>query len=237
MLVNKRGFRQKPLFVILRKIFNFKEVLKMRIIDVSIPISNDMVYFPGDPNPQISRVYSIEKGEVANVSKLILSSHTGTHIDAPVHFIKDSRTVDQIPLEYLIGEVKVFEVYEDDKITREFLESKDIEFEDRIFFKTKNSQYLSSTSKFCEKYVYLSLDAAQFLIEKKVQVVGIDYLSLEEFSSSDFAVHKLLLSNNVVIIESLDLSNVCEGKYRYIALPLKLKDCDGAPARVVLIED
>ncbi|WPX09346.1 cyclase family protein [Anaerocellum danielii] len=207
----------------------------MRIIDVSIPISNSMVYFPGDPKPQISRVYSIEKGEVANVSKLILSSHTGTHIDAPAHFIKDGKTVDQIPLEYLIGEVKVFDVCEDDKLTREFLESRDIELEDRIFFKTKNSLYLNNNSKFHEKYVYLSLDAAQFLIERKVKVVGIDYLSIEEFGSSDFAVHKLLLSNNVVIIEGLDLSQVCRGKYRYVALPLKLKDCDGAPARVVLI--
>ncbi|AEM73007.1 cyclase family protein [Caldicellulosiruptor acetigenus] len=209
----------------------------MRIIDVSIPISDSMVYFPGDPKPQISRVYSIEKGEAANVSKLILSSHTGTHIDAPAHFIKDGKTIDKLPLEYLIGEVKVIEVYEDDKITREFLESKNIDLEDRIFFKTKNSQYLSGTSEFCEKYVYLSLDAAQFLIERKVKVVGIDYLSIEEFGSNDFAVHKLLLSNNVVIIEGLDLSNVCGGKYRYVALPLKLKDCDGAPARVVLIED
>ncbi|BCS81915.1 cyclase family protein [Anaerocellum diazotrophicum] len=209
----------------------------MRIIDVSSPISNSMVYFPGDPKPQISKVYSIEKGEAANVSKLILSSHTGTHIDAPAHFIKDGRTVDQIPLEYLIGEVKVFEVYDNDSITREFLESKDIDYGDRIFFKTKNSQYLSNTSEFYENYVYLSLEAAQFLIEKKVQVVGIDCLSIEEFASYDFAVHKLLLSNDVVIIEGLDLSQVCRGKYRYAALPLKIKDCDGAPARVVLIED
>lgn len=209
----------------------------MRIIDVSIPISNNMIYFPGDPKPQISRVYSIEKGEAANVSKLTLSSHTGTHIDAPAHFIKDGKTIDQIPLEYLIGEVKVFEVYDDDSITKEFLESKNIEYGDRIFFKTKNSQYLSNTSKFYENYVYLSLEAAQFLVEREVKVVGIDYLSIEEFASYDFAVHKSLLSNGVVIIEGLDLSQVCEGKYRYVALPLKLKDCDGAPARVVLIED
>lgn len=215
---------------------SLKEGLKLRIIDVSIPISNNMVYFPGDPKPQISRVYSIESGDVANVSKLILSSHTGTHIDAPSHFIKDGKTVDQIPLEYLIGEVKVFEVYEDNKITREFLESKNIEYGDRIFFKTKNSQYLKRSSEFYEKYVYLTLEAAEFLIEREVKVVGIDYLSIEEFASNDFAVHKSLLSNGVVVIEGLDLSQVCEGKYRYAALPLKLKDCDGAPARVILID-
>uniref|UniRef100_A0A7C5Z1N2 Kynurenine formamidase n=1 Tax=Caldicellulosiruptor owensensis TaxID=55205 RepID=A0A7C5Z1N2_9FIRM len=209
----------------------------MRIIDVSIPISNDMVYFPGDPNPQISRVYSIEKGEVANVSKLILSSHTGTHIDAPAHFIKNGNTVDKIPLERLIGKVRVLDVGEEDSITKKFLESKDIQYNERIFFKTKNSWYLKRDTKFFKNFVYLSVDAAEYLVEKRVEVVGIDYLSIEEFNSKNFPVHRLLLSNDVVIVEGLYLLDVNEGRYKYIALPLKIEECDGAPARVILIED
>jgi len=209
----------------------------MRIIDVSIPISNDMVCFPGDPNPQISRVYSIEKGEVANVSKLILSSHTGTHIDAPAHFIKNSNTIDKIPLERLIGKVRVLDVGEEDSITKKFLESKDIQYNERIFFKTKNSWYLKRDTKFFKNFVYLSVDAAEYLVEKKVEVVGIDYLSIEEFNSKNFPVHRLLLSNDVVIVEGLCLLDVNEGKYKYVALPLKIEECDGAPARVIIIED
>lgn len=209
----------------------------MRIIDVSIPISNDMVYFPGDPNPQISRVYSIEKGEVANVSKLILSSHTGTHIDAPAHFIKNGNTIDKVPLERLTGKVRVLDVGGEDSITKKFLESKDIQYNERIFFKTKNSWYLKRDTKFFKNFVYLSADAAEYLVEKKVEVVGIDYLSIEEFNSKNFPVHRLLLSNDVVIVEGLCLLDVNEGRYKYVALPLKIEECDGAPARVIIIED
>jgi len=209
----------------------------MRIIDVSIPISNDMVYFPGDPKPQISRVYSMENKDPANVSKIILSSHTGTHIDAPAHFIKNGNTIDKIPLERLIGKVRVLDVGKEDSITKKFLESKDIQYNERIFFKTKNSWYLKRYTKFFKNFVYLSVDAAEYLVEKKVEVVGIDYLSIEEFNSNNFPVHRLLLSNDVVIVEGLCLLDVNEGRYKYVALPLKIEECDGAPARVIIIED
>ncbi|AZT91090.1 cyclase family protein [Caldicellulosiruptor changbaiensis] len=207
----------------------------MKIIDVSLDISNETISFPGDPKVEVKRVFDITKGDIATVSKLSLSSHTATHIDAPAHFIKGGLTVDKIPLEHLMGKVKIFEVPEEDKITRSFLEKKHIEREKAIFFKTKNSQYLNS-SKFYEKYTSLSLDAAEYLIEKGVKVVGIDYLSIEEFGSEDYSVHKSLLSSGIIIIEGLSLLNVSEGEYEFIALPLRVKGCDGAPARVVLIE-
>jgi len=207
----------------------------MRIIDISLDISNDTASFPGDPKVEVKRVFDITKGDIATVSKLSLSSHTATHIDAPAHFIKDGLTVDKLPLEHLVGKVKVFEVPEGNEITRSFLEKKHIEKEKAIFFKTKNSQYIR-LNKFYEKYVSLSLDAADYLIEKGVKVVGIDYLSIEEFGSEDYSVHKSLLSNGIIIIEGLNLLDVSEGEYEFIALPLRIKGCDGAPARVVLIE-
>lgn len=205
----------------------------MRIIDISLDISNKTISFPGDPKVEIKRVFDIKKGDIATVSKLSLSSHTATHIDAPSHFIKDGLSVDKLPLENLIGKVKVIEFLQDDKITKSFLEKKDIE--KAIFFKTKNSQYLNS-GKFFEKYTSLSPDAAEFLIEKGVKVVGIDYLSIEEYGSEEYPVHKMLLSHGVIIIEGLNLLDIKEGDYEFVALPLKIKDCDGAPARVVLIE-
>ena len=207
----------------------------MRIIDISLDISNDTASFPGDPKVEVKRIFDIKKGDIATVSKLSLSSHTATHIDAPAHFIKDGLTVDKLPLEHLVGKVKVFEVPEGNEITRSFLEKKHIEKEKAIFFKTKNSQYIR-LNKFYEKYVSLSLDAADYLIEKGVKVVGIDYLSIEEFGSEDYSVHKSLLSNGIIIIEGLNLLDVSEGEYEFIALPLRIKGCDGAPARVVLIE-
>jgi len=207
----------------------------MRIIDISLDISNDTASFPGDPKVEVKRIFDIKKGDIATVSKLSLSSHTATHIDAPAHFIKDGLTVDKLPLEHLVGKVKVFEVPEENEITRSFLEKKHIEKEKAIFFKTKNSQYIR-LNKFYEKYVSLSLDAADYLIEKGVKVVGIDYLSIEEFGSEDYSVHKSLLSNGIIIIEGLNLLDVSEGEYEFIALPLRIKGCDGAPARVVLIE-
>lgn len=207
----------------------------MRIIDVSLDISNETVSFPGDPKVEVKRVFDLKKGDIATVSKLSLSSHTATHIDAPAHFIKDGLTVDKLPLEHLMGKVKIFEVPQDDRITRSFLEKKHIEKEKAIFFKTKNSQHLNS-SKFYEKYTSLSLDAAEYLIEKGIKVVGIDYLSIEEYGSEEYPVHKILLSHGVIVIEGLNLLDVREGDYEFIALPLRIKDCDGAPARVILVE-
>ncbi|WAM34322.1 cyclase family protein [Caldicellulosiruptor morganii] len=208
----------------------------MRIIDVTLEISNEMVSFPGDPRVEIAKVLDIKKGDIATVSKLMLSSHTATHIDAPAHFIKDGLTVDRLLLENLMGKVKVIDAIDEDRINREFLSKKEIGDAKAVFFKTRNSQYLHSKS-FYHSYVSLSLDAAEYLIEKGVKVVGIDYLSIEEYASVDYPVHKTLLSREVVIVEGLNLLNVSEGEYSFVALPLKIKGCDGAPARVVLIEE
>jgi len=204
----------------------------LRYIDVSIEISNDTVWFPGDPKPTIEKTSDIDKGDQANVSKLSISSHCATHIDAPSHFIKDGTTIDKLDLDYFHGKVKVIEV-EKDVITSDILKMKDIKKGDRIFFKTKNSQMITK-SVFQENYTFLSLDGAQFLVGKKVKVIGIDYLSIEEFNSNAYSVHKILLSNGIVIIEGINLNEVDEGEYEYFAFPLKIKDCDASPVRVVL---
>lgn len=208
----------------------------MKIIDVSLSISHTTPTYPGDPEPMIKRVFDIDKGDAANVSKIALSSHVATHIDAPLHFLKDGVSVDELPLETFIGRVKVFEMLEEDVITRALLEKKNIEYGDRIFLKTKNSEYLKQ-DEFYKDFVFLSPDAALYLVDKCVRIVGIDYLSIEKYNSEDYAVHKILLKNNIIIVEGLDLKDVDEGEYKYVCLPLKIKNCDGAPARVILIEE
>lgn len=205
----------------------------MSIIDVSIMIKNKMISYPGDPEPIVKKAYSIEKGDSANVSSINLSSHTGTHIDAPSHFIEGATSIDKLPIDLFVGIVKIFDFGDIDVITRADLENKDIKKGDRIFFKTKNSKYLE-LDEFYKGFTYLSSDGAEYLSQVGVELIGIDYLSIEEFGSKDNIVHKLLLQNGIVIIEGLDLRLVEEGEYEYIALPLRIEGCDAAPARVIL---
>ena len=162
------------------------------------------------------------------------SSHTGTHIDAPYHFTPNGKTIDQLNLQDLVGDALVVQINAD-TITAEALQ--DINFTNytRILFKTQNSELLQS-EEFHTDYVSLDHSAAEFLVRNNVRVVGIDYLSIEAFETEEHSVHTILTGNDVIIIESLDLVAVKPGAYFMVALPLKLRGCDGAPARVVLIE-
>ncbi len=204
----------------------------MNIYDISIPISPDMPVYPGDPPVVFEPRLRIAKGDPANVSYCCLGTHTGTHIDAPFHFIDSGRKVDEIPLNLLIGRTRVFEVTApriDETVLAEF----DLEDHLRVLFKTRNS-YLWSRNTFVEEYVYITPGAAKELVACGIKVVGIDYLSVEKFGSTDFPTHMELLSNGVVLVEGLNLSEVEPGEYEMICLPLKIKDSDGAPARVLL---
>jgi arylformamidase len=206
-----------------------------RIYDVSLPIISDGLAFPGDPQIQISVHQSIERGDVANVSALALGSHTGTHIDAPRHFLPGGGPVDAVPLERLIGPAVVLGLPEQaTSIGAAELRPRDLRGARRVLFRTRNSALLSKP-RFTPDYVSLAPDGAEYLLERKVELVGIDYLSIERFDSKDHPVHRTLLERQVVIVEGLDLSAVPEGSYELICLPLRLAGLDGAPARVVLI--
>jgi len=207
----------------------------MKIYDLTITINNETLKWPSDPDIEIKKFLSIKNGDKVNLSILKLGSHTGTHIDAPFHFLKNGKSIDKIDIKNLIGKCFV-KFVNSDVITIE--EIKDIDYKnyDKILFKTKNSKYLKKV-KFFKNYVYLSKEAAGFLVKKKVKLIGIDYLSIEGFGSVDNYVHKILLKNEVIIIEGLDMSKVGEGEYFLISLPLKLGGLDGSPARVILIKD
>jgi arylformamidase len=206
----------------------------MKIYDLSVSIYTGMLKWPDDPRVILTQATSMKNGEQYNLSLLTCGTHVGTHIDAPYHFTEAGKTVDQLSLYDLIGAALVVHI-DADRITAEALRTVDLKAYKRILFKTRNSELLK-TGAFNPEYVSLDYSAAELLVNNGVRVIGIDYLSIEAFESKTQAVHKLLTENDMIILESLDLSNVEPGAYVLIALPLKLKNCDGAPARVVLIE-
>lgn len=207
----------------------------MRIHDVSVPIRPGMATFPTDPAVRVEPFLSIAKGDGCNVSHLSLGSHTGTHLDAPVHFVPGGATVDQLPTDLLIGAARVFELGVRDKIDRADLTGLDLRGRERILFKTRNSG-LWPSGRFEEDFVYLTGAAAEHLVDSGVRLVGVDYLSVEGYRVEGGPAHKALLRAGVVIVEGLDLGAIRPGDYELVCLPMKLAGGDGAPARVVLIE-
>lgn len=210
----------------------------MRIYDVSVPISARTPTYPGDPGIEIQQWLSLANGDAANVSALCFGAHTGTHIDAPAHFISGAARLDSLDLDTLLGTVQVIEIPADAlSIETSHLASQLIGGLERLLFKTRNSAFWGETNgEFHSDYTYLAPEAAQQLVAAGIRLVGIDYLSIEQFESEDFATHQILLANGVVIVEGLDLRQVAAGVYELICLPLKIVDGsgDGAPARVVL---
>ena len=204
----------------------------MKIYDVSVPITASMPVYPGDPAVDIEQTHQIRRGDAANVTRLSLGAHTGTHVDAPAHFIDGAMTVDQIPLNLLIGRARVIEI-SSAVITPEVLEEFDFAEDARVLFKTRNS-YLWNEKSFVAEFVYLTKEAAERLVEHGIKVVGIDYLSVEKYNFTSPDAHRTLLGNGTIIIEGLNLSEVDAGDYELICLPMKIEGGDGAPARVVL---
>ncbi len=201
--------------------------------DISPALSSSTPAWPTDPPLVFEKFKDIDQGGSSNVTKLIFGSHAGSHVDAPLHFFPGGTPVDKLSLDILIGEALVIEV-EGDQIDRLVLEEKlRGERVKRLLFKTRNSA-LWSNPEFVPDFVGLTEDGAQYLAETGTELVGIDYLSIESAHSSGAPAHDILLENKIIIVESLNMSDVPPGKYELICLPLKLEDIDGAPARVVL---
>jgi arylformamidase len=211
----------------------------MKILDISLPISSDLPVWPGDPAIVLERYRSIGQGNASNDTRLACSVHTGTHIDAPAHFLEKGATVDQLPLDILIGPALVAELPEVDVITPEILNALAIPSETvRLLFKTKNSAlWAEPNSRFKPDYAALSTGAARWIVREGIRLVGIDYLSIQRFDDPEPFTHAILLDAGMVIVEGLNLQNIKPGSYQLVCLPLKLSGSDGAPARVVLIEN
>lgn len=210
----------------------------MPIYDLSVPLSSALPTYPGDPGIQIQDWSKLANGDAANVSALSFGAHTGTHVDAPAHFIAGTKKVESLDLEILIGEAQVIHVPDEKRfIDEEFVTANCTPGSKRVLFKTRNSTFWSGDfTEFRTDFTYLDLPAAEKLVQLGVKLVGIDYLSIEKFNSKDHEIHHALLSREVIIVEGLNLAGVPAGKYELICLPLRLRSNlgDGAPARAVL---
>jgi len=209
----------------------------MPIYDITVPLTNEMSTYPGDPGIQITNWYSLANGDGANVTRLNFGAHTGTHVDAPAHFIPAATPSEQLSLEVLIGEAELIEVPDDVmSINREFVQEH-VTGAQRVLFKTRNSRFWQNhPNEFRTDFTYLELNAAEYLAERGVLLVGIDYLSIEQFGQKDHPTHLALLNHGIVIVEGLNLSSVSAGRYELICLPLRIRsgNGDGAPARAIL---
>lgn len=207
-----------------------------RILDVSIPLTTGGLIYPGNPEIRITPQQSIADGASANVSTLVFGSHTGTHVDAAKHFFDDGQPVDELPLDALIGRATVLEFADDVmQIGAKELSGQPIDGARRVLLKTRNSALLDRPG-FTRDYTFLAPDGAELLAEKGVQLVGIDYLSIEQFRSGHHRTHRTLLQRQIVIVEGLRLGGVAPGVYDFVCLPLRIAGMDGAPARAVLME-
>jgi arylformamidase len=208
----------------------------VKIYDITIPINPYMPVWPDDPGVEINRVSKIEEGANANVSHLSLSAHTGTHVDAPYHFIPEGASLDRVPLDSFIGEADVMEIPNVDLITAVDVHNANLPLDARrVLFKTRNSDiWARGENRFKEDFVALSPDAAQTLVDRDICLVGIDYLSVAPFKQSR-PTHQILLAAGVVILEGINLTNIPPGRYFLYCLPLKLEGVDGAPARAILV--
>lgn len=208
----------------------------MNIYDITVPIHAGMPVYEGDPGVKIDPWSAFAKGDSSNVSMLNFGAHTGTHVDAPAHFIEGANTVDKLSIETLIGRARVVTVPDDVlEIDPNFLTGCDLGGIERVIFHTRNSSFWSGEG-FRKDFTHLSPEAAQLLVERGIKLVGTDYLSIEKFHSGHHRTHLTLLQANVVIVEGLNLSDVPAGDYELICLPLKIAGGagDGAPARAVL---
>ena len=203
-------------------------------IDVSVALRNGMVHWPGDPPFEIERVHDMSEGDSNNLSRIHMGAHSGTHIDAPLHFIASGKGIDEMPLEVTVGRARVIEISDTVSIKPRELRHHRIQRGERILFKTSNSPRLWKTNSFVEDFVFISKEAARFLAERGVMLVGIDYLSVGGYKRNGSEVHRMLLEAGIWLIEGLDLSRVAPGKYELICLPLKILNGEGAPARAVL---
>lgn len=202
--------------------------------DISVPLQSEMAHFPDVPAVRISRTLDMDHGDICNVTAISMSAHAGTHIDAPSHFIKSGKSIDQMPFDAVMGPARVILIRDPKWIQIKELEKYHIQKGERILFKTLNSSRCWKTKSFIKNYVYLPEESAKYLAKMKVRTVGIDYLSIGGFNAGLPETHKALLREDIWVIEGLNLSKVKPGNYELICLPIKILKADGAPARAII---
>lgn len=205
------------------------------IYDLTADITENTIVYPNDPVFYRRKVSSINDTCSFNLVEIRMNNHMGTHIDFPAHVLKDGKMSNEYPLSYLIGNGVIIEIPSSFRsVTSSFLETQDIKENDFVFLKTSNS-YISKQSPLIKDYVYIQIEAANLLLEKKVRIVGIDYISVDAYTAINLPVHHLFLLNNILIVENLELKNVPAGRCQIFIAPLNISGMDGLPARVIMI--
>ena len=207
----------------------------MKIYDITAEISESLPIY-GGKRPKVTDLQQIKKGDTYNFSSLEFTTHTGTHVDTPLHFIDNGSGCDDIPLDYYYGRAKVIRLAVTEHVRKEDLLPHNIEAGDIILLNTGQSQYMRQ-GELKTDFLALTPEAAEYLVEKKIKTVGIDYLSIDPYGTPDFPAHMALLGNNIAIIEGLVLEGVPEGTYTLSALPLKIPGGNGSPVRAILVND
>jgi arylformamidase len=206
------------------------------IFDISVPIVDGGLVYPGNPEIRIEPHSRLTQGASSNLSRIAFGSHTGTHVDAPRHFFEAGGTVDSLPLSVLVGPARVIAFADDvTSVTADLLHGHNLKGVERLLIRTRNSAYVRDR-EFRRDFTYVAPDAATYLVSLGVKLVGVDYLSVEQFRSGHHQTHRTLLERGIVIVEGLDLSQIEAGIYDFRCLPVRLAGLDGAPARAVLVQ-
>ncbi len=202
--------------------------------DISVPLRHQMVAWPGDPLPHVEQVMFLDRGDICNLTRLAISAHTATHMDAPRHFIARGASIESMPLDATLGPARVIEIQDPQAIRRAELERHAIQPGERLLFKTRNSQRDWANLPFDEDFVYLADEGAQYLVERGVRTIGVDYLSIGGFRHDTVETHVTILGAGIWVIEGLQLAAVEPGLYELLCLPIPVAGADGSPARAVL---
>jgi len=205
----------------------------MKLIDVTVPLDANVPLYPGNTPFSLEPVQRIGRGDSSNVSTLHMSAHAGTHVDAPRHFFDEAPGTEALPLEMLVGRARIIEVTSRKGITAEDLARFDLSEDVRVLIKTANSR-LWGSPEFHPDYIGVTESGARHLVDHGIKVLGVDYLSVEEFKRPGAPAHHILLGGGTIVIEGLNLRDVEPGMYEMYCLPLSIVGSDGAPARVVL---
>jgi len=207
----------------------------MKIYDITATISENLPPYGGGLRPVITHPAQMANGDAYNISKITFSTHTGTHADTPLHFIADGTDCITTPLDRFYGKAKVISLNVTTHITKADLEDKDIQEGDIILLNTGQSKYMSC-GEFNENFIALTVEAAEYLADKKIKTIGIDYLSIDPYGTRGYNAHKVLLGKGIAALEGLVLDGVPDGEYIISALPLKYPNGDGSPVRAILVE-
>jgi arylformamidase len=211
--------------------------------DITLALNNELPMMPGDlssdgpvKDPTFNRFFDVNKGDGVTMTRIEMNTHDGTHIDAPLHFIKRGQTIDNMPLDTTVGVTRIIEIKDGESIKVAELEPYDIQPGERIIFKTKNSPHVYDKRREPGNYIYITTETARYLADRKVRMIGIDYLTIGDNKQPQNMkeTHDVLLGAEVYVIEGLNLDGVAPGDYELVCLPLKLEKGDACPCRALL---